>query len=166
MDATLSAIILAVVSALLSGFATYTVARREAEIKLFSLIDESTAKDRLEAYKGLWKKMKLLSQYPPTPDVTYGSLKLLNEDFRDWYFNLGGVYLTTASKHRYLKAQETLYEVWKDHRENLTEMIQTPEYDQAREKLSDLRDQLAEDLRSRLPPGASAAEITTRFLRS
>ena len=158
MDQGLVSIVVAIITGLISGFASYTLARREAEIKLLGTIDEGTAKERLEAYKMLWKKMKLLPQFPPTPGVTYQAVKTLNEDFRDWYFNIGGVYLTVESKNRYLDAQEQLYNVWKDHVANLAETVQPSEYDEARKKLSQLREQLAEDLRSRLPPGGSESE--------
>lgn len=151
----LSQIIVAVMTGLITAYFTYRKAREDAEIRLLSMIDEGTAKERLEAYKTLWKKMKLLPQYPPTPNVTYEAVKTLNEEFRDWYFCEGGIYLTAESKDLYMEAQKVLYDLWKEHRESLAVQIKGEEYDAAREKLSDLRDQLAEDLRSRLPPGAS-----------
>ena len=167
----LSQIIVAIATGLIAAYFSYRKAREDAEIKLLNTIDESTAKERLEAYKVLWKKMKPLPQYPRPEKVTYRTLKMLNEDFRDWYFYIGGVYLTKESKDLYLDAQEQLYNLWKPHEQSLDDEIKEPkqksdeipekpgekepdEYETARKKLSDLRNQLAEDLRSRLPPGA------------
>jgi hypothetical protein len=157
MDQGLVSIIVAIITGLISGFASYTLARREAELRLLGMIDEGTSKERLAEYKKLWKHMQLLPLFPPNETVTYGEVKKLNEDFRWWYFNEGGIYLTRMSKDIYLDAQELLYNLWKDHRQNLAGSVQEEQYKAARSRLSDLRDQMAEDLRSRLPPGAARA---------
>lgn len=157
IDAGLASIVVAVIGALLTGYFSYRAAWREASIRLFSMMDETTAKERMAAYKIAWRQMKLLPLYPPTPGVTYGAVKLLNEQFRDWYFHNGGIYLTQESKDRYLRAQKQLYNIWKNKTDEaaLQGILSDDEYASAREKLSDLRDEFAEDLRSRLPPGAS-----------
>src|SRR5829696_5491193 len=64
-------------------------------------IDENLRQKRAEAYKDLWKLTDLLPMWPRSLDVTYKNLLDLSQDFKNWYFTQGGLYLSEESRSAY-----------------------------------------------------------------
>ena len=152
----MDALVIAIITAVVTGFISYQLAHRQAAIDLAKNIDESMARDRTEAYKVLWKLTGRIPLYPPAENLTYESLRTLSIEFQRWYFNIGGIYLTEAAREAYFDAQELLLRlsVRKTGELKPCKLDANCDYETVRKQLSTLRTQLTEDLRSRRPPGA------------
>jgi hypothetical protein len=135
-----------VISALVGGVVSYVLAIIQTILTTRAKIDESLRADRIRVYKVLWQKTKILPQYPRSTGVTYEKLANFSEDLRDWYFNEGGIYLSTKARQSYGDAQETIGMVLT---QNKAGSISADHYDVIRKKLSFLRTQLTSDLLSR-----------------
>lgn len=125
----------AFVGALLSHFLTQ---RRSLDLVVY--------KHREEAYKILWKKTSLLPMWPRRSGVTCAQIRTLSEELRDWYFHVGGVYLSDSARHSYGDLQKALND---ERRPPSPEPLTTPDYDLLQDLCSKLRTQLTYDLVSR-----------------
>jgi hypothetical protein len=154
MEELMIAIVSAVVGGIIASFRAFQRARLELLVKT----DETLRKDRVEAYKALWEKTGLLSLYPPKRNVAYSELAELSEKFRDWYFKIGGIYLSTKARDAYFEAQKTLLEYAEkagimNPYDETGKYNRNSDYELVRNTLSRLRTQLTEDLDSRRAPG-------------
>jgi hypothetical protein len=87
----------AFLGALISHF---LIARRGLDLALY--------KQRGEAYKPLWEKTSALPRWPQRTGITYSQLQTLSEEFRDWYYFVGGMYLSDSARKAYGNLQEAL----------------------------------------------------------
>ena len=55
-------------------------------------------RDKLQAFKKLWKISEPLVQYGREDSVTRESIQLLSQNLRKWYFEDGGMFLSDASR--------------------------------------------------------------------
>jgi len=109
-------------------------------------LDLTIYKQRAEVYKGLWEKTALLPKWPKKAEVTYAQLKTLSEELRDWYFHLGGLYLSDSARAAYGSLQEALNEPSRVPNSN---SVRDPDYDLLQGLCSKLRTELTHDLLSR-----------------
>lgn len=84
--------------------ATRSRMRRELEHEA----DRELRGQRRAAYVELWKRLEALSLYAPPHQVDAGTLLRLSAGLRDWYYTVGGVFLTEAAKQRYFALQDLL----------------------------------------------------------
>ena len=140
-----------VVSALTGAVVTAVAAIIQNILSLRAKFDESLRESRLAAYKPLWKKTKLLPMWPRADNVTYAAIQKLSEDFREWYFDVGGIYLSAQSRKTFENVQKKLCEVVESDqaREDENASITGTEYDIVQSKCSALRTELTRDLQSR-----------------
>jgi hypothetical protein len=146
MDNTIYTIILTTLISAAVGFASAAAKNRfDARSKM----DMQLRSTRLELYKVLWKMTSVLPKWPRATDVTYGRLRQLSVEFRDWYFNDGGIYLSRQARSALDEVQSALRQVTegKDSAELLME--EGTDYNMVRGKCSKLRSELATDLHSR-----------------
>ena len=117
-----------------------------------SRIDENLREKRLEVYKILWKETSVLPKWPRNPDVTYKNLNELSKRFRDWYFNEGGIYLSTQARKAYEVVQDRISAAVDKHQHELNTPItygKNGDYESIRDACSKLRTELTRDLESR-----------------
>ncbi len=148
-------VLVAIISAAVGGIISYLLANHNARIDL----DEVTRQARVLEYKKLWTLTGELPRYPPAEKLNYEELHTLSENFRAWYFQDGGIYLSEKSREMYFLAQKTLlkypqktgalspFDVEGNYDKN-------SDYEYVRQKLSDLRTQLTKDIGSRRMPGS------------
>ncbi|MBI1259675.1 MAG: hypothetical protein GC204_19585 [Chloroflexi bacterium] len=153
-----------IIGAIVGGIISFLLAERKFQQELLGRLDESTSKDRMEAYKILWGLTGLLPRFPPSETVTYADLKRLSNKFRAWYFGEGGIYLTETSKKAYFDVQELLLKLANDHEAQQTQMTildsaqETGDYWTVYNYLRTLRNHLTEDVRSRQRPGRATPD--------
>ena len=63
---------------------------------------------RIEAYQALWKILEPLAYYAPSSAVTHALARELAEALRSWYFEVGGLFLSEASREAYFDLQKGL----------------------------------------------------------
>ncbi|MBP6237637.1 MAG: hypothetical protein KA536_15915 [Saprospiraceae bacterium] len=105
---------------------------------------------RTLAYTEFVKLTGLFSKYP-IREVKWKDLYRLCEQFRDWYFEGHGVYISKEVKEKYFKLQELIINKSKDKENSIEEISQT-DYDLFQNKCSEIRNQIALEVESRVSP--------------
>jgi len=110
--------------------------------------DETIHVKRLEVYPLLWKTTEILPLWPRSATVTCEKLQGFCENLRDWYFKVGGMFLSERSRNAYGRLQQELTDVLKSQPQE--PLLPTGElYERLRHRCSTLRTELTEDLSSR-----------------
>ena len=109
-------------------------------------IDTDLREKRLAVYKELWRKMGILSRWPKNEGLTYGALQQLCNEFKDWYFNEGGIFLSADARTAYGKLQDRLVQVFE---KNAEDKVESTDYEDIRQQCADLRSEITRDLLSR-----------------
>ncbi len=137
----------AVVVALAAWLGKVWADRMSLTQKLTGEIDLDLRKRRIDAYGELWKFTSLLPKWPRAEDVTYEQLRALSQQLRQWYYDVGGMYLSrTAQDKGYGPLQGTIAKVVA---EGASGPLSPGDYEAVRQKLSALRSLLAADIESR-----------------
>jgi hypothetical protein len=93
-----------VAGALISGVATYFGTRSKLRLDY----DADLRKRRIEAYADLWRRLEPLAKYAQTPSFSEGQARLFAESLRTWYFEKGGLFLSTTARGDYFALQDLL----------------------------------------------------------
>lgn len=132
---------------------TYLATRWKVRRDLEARYDASLRDLRLKTYEKLWAHTGLLAAFARSGYPTQVELGELAKELRDWYFDEGGLYLSTRARDAYFRLQRALRTLlnssrWKE--KNLTEL--DPEsFEHLREIGSRLRSQLTYDVGTRQP---------------
>lgn len=110
-------------------------------------IDDTIRENRMVGYRLLWEKTRLFPRWP-RGTVTRRQIRQLSEEFRDWYYEGHGMYLSASSRKIYGDVQKMLVAVAAESDDLLPE----PGYDSLRDHISALRTALTNDLLSRTRP--------------
>src|SRR5262245_64313805 len=70
--------------------------------------DKDLRAKRRDAYAALWKLLQPLAKYSPPPPTTAEPLKQLSAELRQWYFEVGGLYMSGKTRDAYFALQEEL----------------------------------------------------------
>jgi hypothetical protein len=116
------------------------------QLELAGDIDLDLRERRKNAYGEIWGKMKLLPKWPRAVGVRYEDLSKLRETFRDWYFDGGGMYLSTHARDAFGQVQDAIEEVVGEKKSG---PIKPEEYEAVRAKCSAFRTAITDDLLSR-----------------
>ncbi|MBV8710379.1 MAG: hypothetical protein JOY56_01280 [Solirubrobacterales bacterium] len=121
-------------------------------------LDEALRDVRTKLYAVAWRATGAISLWPRS-DLTWGGLRALQQDLRDWYFadarplgsasdSPGGLYLSSSSQLRYREMQRliglSLKAAKNDH-----DLVPDDVYDDLRDECSAFRTALTEDLETR-----------------
>jgi len=120
-------------------------------------IDLDLRNRRFEVYREIWKRTEILPKWPRDEKVTYADLEDFSESLRDWYFNEGGMFLSTPTREKgYGPLQDAIAAIL----ENKPEGPLKPEhYDKIRKHCSQLRTRLTNDILSRREAPASPEPV-------
>jgi hypothetical protein len=114
---------------------------------------------RRTAYAELWKSTGALPRWSRERGFTYPSLEALSADFRTWYFETGGMYLSRDARERYGAMQEAIATVLDARRGPSPgwplseEPLSVSDYDLVLARCSALRTERTDDLLSRRGAG-------------
>jgi hypothetical protein len=112
-----------------------------------SKVGEELREERLRTYLPVWNRTRIVSRWPRT-EATYGDLDALHRDLREWYFGVGGIYLSENARDRYGKMQE-LIDAHLAGVQNLSAELPDSAYTGLMDECSAFRSALTEDLESR-----------------
>ena len=121
--------------------------------ELQRLMLEPTVDGGLTWTSTLWTLTEAFPRYPARKPVSYDALLPFSESLRDWYFRTGGILLSVHARDAYFAVQGEL-RLHIDKRR--TDRLEDEVYDAIRDRCSDLRTELTDDLLSRL----AAPEVT------
>jgi len=91
-----------VAGALVSGVATFMGTRN----KLVLDYDADLRNRRIDAYADLWQRLSPLAKYGRLGAFSKADAEELAESLRVWYFEVGGLFLSTSSRTDYFCLQE------------------------------------------------------------
>jgi hypothetical protein len=144
---------------LVTAVVTYVETRRRFLTDLAHDYDLALRSNRVEVYPALWKLTEALPRYGKEHAAAVSDLLELIESLRAWYFETGGLFLSTDSRDAYFAFQDDLSRTTRgrDARDALTD----DEREQLRSSGSALRTALAADIRSRRRAELSEADGRT-----
>ena len=145
MEQILAGLIGAAVGGVISWLTTNSRLRRELEL----LYDRDLREKRVAAYRELWKRTKRVPRTRLRGEVTGATLREVREDWHNWYYDEGGIYMSAVVRDTYFAATEALETAAdaggdRELREN--------EYEAVYERVKELRDSLTADIGSRIEP--------------
>ena len=112
---------------------------------------------RHEVYKKFFTISSAFPLYPEPAKVTYDELYEISTALRDWYFNESGLSLSINSRKFYFKLQQSIQDILiqkkiipKGNEENKAVVMTDTEYAIITKTMSDVRNEMTNDLRSRL----------------
>ena len=130
---------------------TYISAKQKFRDDLQAKYDETLHNTRISTYQKLWERLQVLAKYARPKPVTPNHLRQLAVDLREWYFKIGGLFLTDQSRDSYFAVQDAIVDELKKGRAG-DEELDSHSFEAIRKKGSKLRTSLSDDLRSRMPP--------------
>jgi hypothetical protein len=137
-----------IVGGLISWLTTNARLRRELEL----LYDRDLHDKRVAAYKELWRRTKPVPRQRLAGEVTGSTMREVREDWHDWYYSDGGIYMSEAVRTRYFDAVQALEDA-ADVAESRE--LSPDEYERVYAPVKALRDSLTGDIGARLEPRLS-----------
>jgi hypothetical protein len=102
--AAMNEVIVGIIAASGGGAVTWltTNARLRRELEL--LYDRDLREKRVAAYSELWRRTKRVPRNRRPGELTTATLREIREDWHDWYYDDGGIYMSEAVRIRYFEA--------------------------------------------------------------
>jgi hypothetical protein len=85
--------------------------------------DKDLRNRRIKAYRGLWCHLQVLGQYDLPKPLTPVTFEELTEGMREWYFEVGGLYLSEDSRITYFKLKKAIKDVLEKTKDRPQEVV-------------------------------------------
>jgi hypothetical protein len=134
-----------------SGVATYVATRH----KLVLDYDADLRRRRINTYRNLWGRLSPLAKYGRLSALTKQDVEAIAEDLRIWYFDMGGLFLSTDARSDYFALQDLLKLIddgWGWEADGADERLSALAREQVRTYGSRLRTSLTRDVGTRSRP--------------
>jgi len=119
----------------------------ESGLERSKSVDLDLREKRINIYKELWKNTDLLPKFPKSKNVTYNDINEFSIKLRDWYFDIGGMFLSSDTHTKgYIPLQESISDLID---QDLNGIISDEHYENIRLCCSKLRTLLTNDIVSR-----------------
>jgi hypothetical protein len=92
----------------ITAVVTYLATLARARLDLSIEYDKELRQERLAAYQDLWKRLKPLARYSAEQPLTRQVVRATSESMRDWYFDVGGIYLSQLTRGPYFDLKEAM----------------------------------------------------------
>jgi hypothetical protein len=145
-------VLVALVSGLIGFVPTYLGAILKFRKDLETEYDKDLRNDRKTTYKELWKLLEPLAFYVPPEPVTYQLIRNLMETLRQWYYRIGGIFLSENSRDAYFALMDELQQTLEENSLPETTLIAEKTKKRVKDKGSSLRTSLSRDIGSRRRP--------------
>jgi len=96
-----------VIAALLGALGATLVALINGVLSSRQKVRDELRDIRLEKYPDAWKLTSSVPRWPRA-DLTYADLRLLHRELKNWYFDVGGLYMSENARARYGDVQGLL----------------------------------------------------------
>jgi hypothetical protein len=141
-----------IIKSLLTGIIGAGLGYFAAWLKSFSDSEKNISDQlwilRKEKYQILWSILKSMPKWPTRKDFTFKQLRDMSEDMKNWYFDHGGMVLTSDAVIAYRKLQERMAEFY-DQEKDTSKIMSPTDYMVITDLCSKLRTALTRDLLSR-----------------
>ena len=124
---------------------TYFKFRKDLEAEY----DRDLRTRRLTVYAELWTHLKLLARYDRPEPLVEATLRKVTESMRDWYFDVGGLYLSEDARTAYFKLKGTIQALLDNPKYSHGAELDSTDSDTVLAQASLLRAQLTKDVGTR-----------------
>jgi hypothetical protein len=152
MDQILAGLVGAIAGGIISWLTTNSRLRHELEL----LYDRELRDKRVAAYNELWLRTKRVPRAWIRGEVTGEALQDVREDWHNWYYDKGGIYMSKPVRTAYFGATQALEEAADANRGR---KLTLAEYEKVYTRVKALRDSLTDDIGARLDPRLSRTPL-------
>ncbi len=158
MDPSLATAIGSALLGLVTGMiGTYVGAVVKFRKDLEADYDKDLRNRRIEAYKSLWKLLQFLARYDRPKPLTAPLLHELSVAMRQWYFEVGGIFVSEETRTTYFELKDLL-SPYSSARYDADKCLDNePEVQLILNKARDLRSHLTHDIGTRKSPAIKEA---------
>lgn len=111
--------------------------------------DKDLRQKRIQEYLNLWKLLQPLAFYSPPGPVTYCTIIELSREMRQWYYEKGGIYLSSLSRDSYFALQKKIQEdLTNPHNQN--DLLPDQIREEIKKLASSLRTSMSNDVGTRM----------------
>ena len=138
----LVAIITGLFGIISGAFLAYLSAILKFRKDLEAEYDKDLRTHRLKVYEQLWNHLQFVARYDRPKPLNASTLEELTTSMRQWYFEVGGLYLSEGSRSSYFQLKSAIWE-----------LLNTPKYEAGEELDEEDRKRLLDQaslLRARL----------------
>lgn len=144
----LKALLGLVVGAIGSYVGLYWKIKKELEAQY----DKDLRMERVKAYTALWKVLQALAKYSRPEPVTASSLMKLSAALRQWYFEVGGIFMSTRTRDAYFALQDEIQRHLLRYQQHVDQSLEDNDFEAIRRAGSRLRTATTVDVGSRKEP--------------
>jgi hypothetical protein len=152
-------ILAGLIGAVIGGFISWVTTNARLRRELELLYDRELREKRVAAYSALWRKTKRVPRARLRGEVTGESLQAVREDWHNWYYDEGGIYMSVSVRDAYFAAAAAL-QTAADAASGRD--VDDDEYARVYQRTKALRDALTADIGARVEPQVGS---NRRFLR-
>jgi hypothetical protein len=152
-----SVLVSGVVGVALGGGVTWLTARWQLRKELEYGYDRDLRAERVTVYKELWKRSERLPRYHPRGNPTGSAVEQVIEDFHQWFFEVGGLFLSDKARSAYFDMMNRLREIADTYGE--ADAISDDNVSDLYGLAEDLRIQLVSDVGAGKPPEVQTGRI-------
>jgi hypothetical protein len=146
-------ILVAIVTGLLGIISGALVAYVSAVLKFRKDLEAEYDKDlrnqRINVYKDLWRRLDLVARYDRPKPLNASTLQELTVSMRQWYFEIGGLYLSEESRKTYFDFKKTIEKLLKSSKYEAGELLNPQDTTIVLDQASLLRARLTKDVGTR-----------------
>jgi len=142
----------AIIGFLLGALSSYVGLYWKVKKELQAQYDKELRAERLKVYAALWKQLQPRAKYSRPDRVTASSLKKMSVDLRQWYFEVGGLFMSERTRDDYFALQDELVEKISASQDHLDCELSDKDFEALRKKGRRLRTATTIDVGSRNKP--------------
>lgn len=145
-------VVKALLGFLLGAVGSYLGLYWKVRSELEAQYDKDLRAERLQVYPALWKLLEPLAKYSRPGPVTALSLQKMSAELRQWYFEVGGLFMSERTRKAYFSLQDELVKMFATYRDSLELELSEENFENIRRKGSQLRTATTADVGSRQKP--------------
>jgi hypothetical protein len=112
--------------------------------------DTDLRNKRIEAYKGLWMELKPIEFFSLRRNLTTEGVEEVATKLKNWYYDVGGLFMTNDSNSKYLDFNTSVFQITKDViSADRPKPLPDAAQDQIRSKAESIRESLINDVGTR-----------------
>jgi hypothetical protein len=111
--------------------------------------DKDLRSKRIEVYKALWDPLQALARYDRPKPLSPQTLEELTVAMRNWYFEVGGLYLSEDARTSYFDLKQAIQDILNNRKYRPKDMLDPHDSKIVLEQGSLLRARLTQDVGTR-----------------
>lgn len=148
-DPILNAIITGLIGLTSGAVLAYLGAALKFRKDLEAEYDKDLREKRITSYLELWKHLELVARYDRPKPLNRKTLSILTSSMREWYFEIGGLYLSEETRKAYFDLKEMIKNFLGNPKYRTDRELEPADLDVLLAQASLLRSHLTKDIGTR-----------------